>query len=386
MWVKDPLPACPPIEAKPVTAPRARVIAFYLPQFHPIPENDAWWGNGFTEWTNVRGARPLFEGHDQPKIPSALGYYDLRDSQTRQAQAALAACHGVEGFCYWHYWFAGRRLLERPFEEVLRTGEPDFPFCLGWANESWTGAWRNEPYKIFLEQTYPGKDDERAHFNSLLRAFQDSRYIKVDGKPLLYIYRPLKIPESQKLFERWRLWASREGLPGLYIVGKNMFDYNEATHLGLDACVLEPLGVRFSRSALIDRFTGVYWSVLKRMSWGGPRVQDYSNLTELFAPNLTKTNMHAFPCVYPNWDNTPRVGRRGLVLHNSTPEAFSIHLEAALQAVASRAPDHRLVFIKSWNEWGEGNYMEPDSRHGLAYLQALRQRLFMDTQKLTRDS
>jgi hypothetical protein len=363
--------SAPPGQIEP-QAPRARVIAFYLPQFHRIPENDAWWGEGFTEWTNVRRARPLFEGHEQPKRPAELGYYDLLSPEVRSAQARMAASHGIEGFCYWHYWFAGRRLLERPFEEVLRTGEPSLPFCLGWANESWTGSWRNEPYRIFLEQTYPGPKDNRAHFDFLLRAFRDPRYIKVDGKPLLYIYRPLKIPHSQALFETWRRWAMAEGMPGLFIVGKNMFDYRDPSSLGLDGCVVEPLGVRFSNSRYRDLATGLLWSVRNRLSWGGPRVIEYQEATKWLRPQFEDLGAECFPCAYPNWDNTPRVGKRGLVLNRSTPEAFGSHLEMAVQSVAMRPTDHRLVFLKSWNEWGEGNFLEPDLANSKSYLTMLK--------------
>jgi hypothetical protein len=355
----------------PAPSRRARIIAFYLPQFHPIPENDAWWGKGFTEWTNVTAARPLFPGHVQPKRPTVLGMYDLREPEVRWAQAELARAHGVEGFCYWHYWFAGRRLLEKPFQEVLQTGEPNFPFCLGWANESWTGAWKNQPSKILLEQTYPGTADARAHFDFLLSAFSDNRYIKVDGKPLLYIYRPLKIPNSRELFEKWRDWAIYEGFPGLFIVGKNIFDFRDGMARGLDGVVMEPLGVRFSAHRTLDLAGRWIWGIRNRLHFGGPRVVSYQSIIHHLRPTLDHANIECFPCVYPNWDNTPRVGRRGLVLSNPTPESFSEHLEDAIHCVEGRTAQHRLVFLKSWNEWGEGNYVEPDSEHGEAYLKKI---------------
>ena len=165
----------------------ARLIAFHLPQFHPIPENDEWWGKGFTEWTNTGKAKPLFPGHDQPKVPTDLGYYDLRLPEARKAQADLARKYGVEGFCYYHYWFGGKRLLERPVNEIIASGEPDFPFCLCWANESWTGIWHGAPRRMLMEQTYPGEADHRAHFEYLLTAFRDKRYITVDGRPRFVI-------------------------------------------------------------------------------------------------------------------------------------------------------------------------------------------------------
>ena len=193
-----------------------RTIAFYLPQFHPVPENDAWWGKGFTEWTNVARATPLFEGHYQPHVPADLGFYDLRLPEAREAQAALARQYGIEGFCYYHYWFGnGRRILERPFDEVLASGKPDLPFCLCWANQSWSGVWYGAPNRILLEQTYPGDDDARAHFALLLKALNDPRYIRVDGKPLLLIFDVARLPAPSHLTRLWRQCAEEAGLPGL---------------------------------------------------------------------------------------------------------------------------------------------------------------------------
>ena len=196
----------------------ARLIAFYLPQFHPIPENDLWWGPGFTEWTNVAKAKPLFRRHYQPRLPADLGFYDLRVPEVRAAQAKLARDSGIEGFCYWHYWFAGKRLLERPFSEVLNSGEPDYPFCLGWANESWSGIWHGAPNRILMEQTYPGTWDYERHFYAVLDAFQDARYIRVRNKPLFVIYRPLEIPKCPAFIEQWQTLASKNGLDGIHFV------------------------------------------------------------------------------------------------------------------------------------------------------------------------
>ncbi|MHB8498177.1 MAG: glycoside hydrolase family 99-like domain-containing protein, partial [Acidimicrobiales bacterium] len=193
------------------------VLAHYLPQFHPIPENDAWWGPGFTEWTNVVKARPLFRGHVQPHAPSVLGYYDLRLPEVREAQAELARLHGVTGFCYWHYWFAGRQLLERPFSEVLATGSPDFPFCLAWANQSWSGVWHGAPDRILIEQTYPGPDDDVRHFDLLRRAFEDPRYVTLSGQPVLFVYKPADLPEPARFVERWQKMAHDAGFGGLYL-------------------------------------------------------------------------------------------------------------------------------------------------------------------------
>ncbi len=198
-----------------------RVIAFYLPQFHPIPENDLWWGPGFTEWTNVARARRFYPGHYQPRLPGELGFYDLRLPETREAQAVLAADYGLSAFCYWHYWFGGgRRLLERPFDEVLQSGSPDFPFCLGWANQTWSGIWHGAPSRVLIEQTYPGESDYRAHFETVLPAFKDPRYVRIDGRPLFLVYDPTDLPEPQRFLDLWRGWAADEGLPGIFFVGR----------------------------------------------------------------------------------------------------------------------------------------------------------------------
>ncbi len=354
---------------------RARVIAFYLPQFHPVAENDLWWGKGFTEWTNVAKARPLFKGHEQPNIPADIGFYDLRLPETRFQQAQMAKNHGVEGFCYWHYWFAGRRLLERPFQEVLSTGDPDFPFCLGWANETWTGVWNGEPKRVLIEQTYPGEMDDRAHFEYLLTAFKDRRYITVDGKPLLVIYKPLNVPDAKKRFDFWRGLACEAGLKGLHIIGTNMLDFDDADRLGLDGAMISTLGVISSSNQLINKTKRVAWGVQRRLSIGGPRVIQYQEAIKHLVPDLTKFKFPTYPTVFPNWDHTPRMGTKGVVLQNSTPELFETHMRNAIEVVSNRTEEHRIVFLKSWNEWAEGNYMEPDRKWGRAYLEALKRAL-----------
>jgi lipopolysaccharide biosynthesis protein len=195
---------------------KVRIIAFYLPQFHPTPENDEWWGKGFTEWTNVVKTKPLYKGHYQPRIPTELGFYDLRLPEARKAQADMAREYGIGGFAYWHYWFGGRRILERPFNEMLKSGEPDFPFCLAWANHTWTGVWVGLSDKILIEQSYPGQDDYINHFYAVLAAFKDTRYIKVDNKPLFYIYNPNDIPDCTEFIRIWNSLAKENGLEGIY--------------------------------------------------------------------------------------------------------------------------------------------------------------------------
>lgn len=344
----------------------ARVIAFYLPQFHPIPENDLWWGAGFTEWTNAAKTRPLFRGHYQPHVPSDLGFYDLRLPETRAAQAELARDHGVEAFCYYHYWFAGRRLLERPFDEVLATGEPDFPFCLCWANASWTGVWHGNPGRVLMEQSYPGKEDYEAHFDFLLKAFRDPRYVTVDGKPLFIVYKPRDVPNVREVSLFLRELAQKAKLPGLYLVGVSHRDrWRPDTH-GFDAAVVQRL----------PGLTGhIPWDIpLLRLKarLGGHRITiyDYRDLLDGFVPERTCEEAY-LPCIIPCWDNTPRSGMSGLVIRNSEPELFRQSVRKAVRNVSGKRPEHRLVFLKSWNEWAEGNYVEPDRRYGDAYLRAL---------------
>jgi len=351
---------------------KARVIAFYLPQFHPIPENNNWWGAGFTEWTNVARAKPLFKGHEQPRLPADLGFYDLRLEEVRCAQAEMARAHGVEGFCYWHYWFGGHRLLERPFNEVLASGKPDFPFCLGWANESWTGVWNNEPSRMLMEQTYPGEADDKAHFDCLLQAFRDHRYIKVDDKPLLFIYKPLKLPDAKARLNKWREWALQAGLKGLYILGNSQLDVKDPGSLGLDGVVVTTLGVITTENKYLNYAKWFYWGDKKKLHLGGPRTIEYREAIKHLIPDFSEFKYDAYPCAYPNWDTSPRSGRRALVLTGSTPELFKEHLQAAVTAVADRDPQKKIVFLKSWNEWAEGNYVEPDAKWGHAYLDVIK--------------
>lgn len=350
----------------------ARLIAFYLPQFHPISENDRWWGKGFTEWTNTAKARPMFRGHYQPRVPADLGFYDLRLPEARLAQAELAQEYGVEAFCYYHYWFAGKRVLERPFNEVLRSGEPDFPFCLCWANMTWTGIWHGCPGRVLIEQTYPGVEDHRAHFRELLPAFSDRRYLTVEGKPLFLIYQPTQIPDVGEFLELWRSMAVAAGLPGLHVVailhnGNLAWD---ARQHGFDASIKQNLPlVRSKRVSWRQPLRKLlHYYQIKR---GLPTVYRHQDVLLEMLPD-ERSHAHTYPCLLPNWDNTPRSGPNGLVLHESSPELFRVQVRKSLGIVASLPPERKLVFVKSWNEWAEGNYLEPDIKFGRGYLEVLR--------------
>ena len=349
-----------------------RLIAFYLPQFHPIPENDEWWGKGFTEWTNVAKARPLYSGHYQPRLPADLGFYDLRVPETRALQAEMARNSGIEAFCYYRYWFGGKQLLQRPLEEVVQLGEPDFGFCVCWANQTWTGIWHGSPNRILIEQTYPGDDDHRAHFESLLPAFRDRRYTTVDGKPVFVIYRPMELPETHRTVDLWQDMARKAGLSGLHLIGVNEDPNWKPQDYGFDASITPRLPPRrgwVPRRKMLKWFKQKY-EILR----GYPTIYDYEKASESFLPESLDATV-SYPCVFPNWDNTARSGKNGLVLHDSTPELFRRHLTKAISMTEGVAPDRRLIFLKSWNEWAEGNYLEPDRRFGMRYLEVIREEL-----------
>lgn len=362
----------------------ARVIAFYLPQFHPIAENDRYWGKGFTEWTNLTKAQPLFAGHRQPKLPADLGFYDLRLPEVREAQATLAREAGVEAFCYWHYWMGGgKRLLERPLTEVLSSGKPNYPFCLAWANESWTGKWHGVEDDIIVEQRYPGASDYRAHFECVLPAFRDPRYLRVNRLPLFIVYHPARLPIPLQFVETWRRLAVENGLPGLYILGMEHagWPFRDCGFDGrLEWTPHNLIGPyqRRERERWQSRLTFRAWRRLfgQDLPWGKPlsirqpQICDYPQAVALY-PQSTLPH-HEYPTVISNWDNTPRCGRRGLILEGDTPDAYATWLEKAVARVRHRPLEERLVFVKSWNEWAEGNFLEPDMEFGHGYLDATR--------------
>jgi hypothetical protein len=348
-----------------------RLIAFYLPQFHPIPENDHWWGKGFTEWTNVVRGRPLFHGHYQPHLPADLGFYDLRLPETRGSQAELAAAHGIEGFCYWHYWFNGQRLLERPFNEVLASGEPKFPFCLAWANETWSRRWLGEDRHILMKQAYAPRDDLN-HIRWLITAFSDPRYIRVAGRPLFVVYRPRDLPGSKRTTDVFRAECIRQGLPEPYLLGADAHCLGvDCRSLGFDGTlVFEPQlgalpGFRSERASLAKLRRNLALRVLSARL----KIYDYTTARNFMAQRQRDFPVH--PCILVGWDNTPRRGQNGIVLVNSTPDRFEAALREAVTSIADKPPEHRLVFLNAWNEWAEGNHLEPDQKYGCAYLDAI---------------
>lgn len=361
---------------------KVRSLAFYLPQYHPIPENDIWWGKGFTEWSNVTKAKPLFRDHYQPHLPADLGFYDLRLSEVRQAQAELAKSYGISGFCYYHYWFNGKRLLERPFNDVLSSGKPNFPFCLCWANETWSRRWLGEERDILQKQTYSAEDD-RNHIRWLIQAFCDPRYIRIQGRPLFLIYRPLDLPEPLRTIETFKDECVRHGLPEPYFLGVDShrpgFNFQQ---IGFDSTlVFEPqLGAlpnfmddRPTLSKLINNSKlGVFSPKLK--------IYDYSAARQLMQSRQRDFPTH--PCIFVSWDNTPRRGKNGIVMINASPAKFEEGLSEMVNSVIDKPVDERLVFINAWNEWAEGNHLEPDLKHGTEYLAAVKRVVTQSVQEV----
>jgi lipopolysaccharide biosynthesis protein len=370
-----------------MTAESVRAIAFYLPQFHPIPENDAWWGKGFTDWTNVANAKPAFKGHYQPHLPADLGFYDLRLPEARQAQADLAREYGIHGFCYYHYWFKGRRLLERPFNEVLNSGKPDFPFCLCWANESWTRLWDGQEQEILMAQNY-NEEDDLNHIRWLAGAFRDPRYIRVHGRPLFLVYRLSRLPDPERTVEIWRNEARRLGVGDIFICNVESFgaEHGLAPQYNLDGAVefapdvkeislrqqANKLTHKLSRRPRIQRIATVLGLAQPWLSKHG--VYSYAELMNnmLAKPNPTYLR---FRCVTPGWDNAARRQMGATILNGSTPELYHHWLAAAAQKAKRVNKDEPIVFINAWNEWAEGNHLEPCQKWGHAYLQATRNAL-----------
>jgi lipopolysaccharide biosynthesis protein len=359
---------------------KARVIAYYLPQYHPIPENNEWWGPGFTEWTNVAKAKPLFPGHNQPNIPADLGFYDLRNSETRELQAALAKEAGIEGFCYWHYWFGnGRQLLERPFDEVVKSGKPDYPFCVGWANEAWKAkVWSEDKYKkdkTLIDQLYPGDEDNELHFYSLQQAFLDKRYIRVDQKPFFLIYKPLQFSKLNEFIKQWNELARSTGLSdGFYFVGQidSIDQKQQLEDIGFDAVTFTP---RIASIFLKQKGLAYLFKKIKRKLFSHPLLISYEDASEDFVIEEEDSIENVIPSIIPNWDHSPRSNNNALVLHESTPDLFRKNIIEALKAVEKKLPEHKIIILKSWNEWGEGNYIEPDLKFGKQYLEVLQKEL-----------
>lgn len=353
----------------------AKVLAFYLPQFFPNEFNNKWYGLGFTEWTNVGKAKPLYRGHNQPRVPADLGYYDLRVPEVAEQQAELAREAKVFGFAYWHYWWSGKMLLNEPAERMLRTGKPDFPFMFAWANEDWyKKLWNGDKSNdiLLMEQSYPGEEDNLAHFNYCLPFFKDKRYITFDGRPIFMIYRPTHFKDVSLFIKQWNDLIKSEGVAdSFYFIGMSYNDneYDTLKELGFD-CVSPQHNLRTPISggtrwetikAGVQQFLGQHFNTL--------RTVDYSRYPQTIWKDDVDSREDIAPQLIPNWDNTPRAGRRGLVYQNATPEVFGKAADVLMKGIKNKK--NKLVFLKSWNEWAEGNYMEPDLEFGRGFLNSL---------------
>jgi lipopolysaccharide biosynthesis protein len=365
-----------------MTEQNIKAIAFYLPQYHPIPENDEWWGNGFTEWTNVTKAKPLFEEHYQPHLPADLGFYDLRLPEARQAQADLAREYGIYGFCYYHYWFNGKRLLERPFQEVLESGKPDFPFCLCWANENWTRVWDGGSKSILMKQEYTEEGD-REHIRFLIPAFQDDRYIKIKGKPLFLVYRAKQIPDALTTTSIWREEVKKAGFEDIFLCRVESYS-GELSHIppnqmGFDAAVEFHPDHRYLEKRLKQ---SKIWGLARKLNLSSRaykenRICDYASVVATILSNSTLPHYPFFPCVTPMWDNSARRKVYATILSGSTPELYEHWLQAMIERALSNQSgnDEKFVFINAWNEWAEGNHLEPCQKWGRQYLEATQRAL-----------
>ena len=371
-----------------------KIIAFYLPQFHNIPENDEWWGDGFTEWVNVKAAKPLFEGHQQPKVPLNDNYYNLLDDNVKIWQAKIAKEHGVYGFCYYHYWFSGKMLLEKPMEQMLKNKAVDIPYCISWANETWTKAWVNDEKKVLILQKYGEKDEWKQHFDYLLPFFKDDRYIKENNKPLFIIYRPEVVECLNEMLDYWNQLAIENGFDGMCFAYQTInmditngsdtsrFDYdiefqpsyarfdmsNQKSKLAVLKKIRRNVAKWFEKKFGIDLLR--YTSPMMARKLLHTNGIDYSEAWETILARKPISNK-CIPGAFAAWDNTPRHKERGWVYTNNTPEIFEKYLEK--QIVRARDVYHKdMIFMYAWNEWAEGGYLEPDEEHGYAYLDAIR--------------
>lgn len=369
---------------------RIKPIAIHLPQFHPTPENDEWWGKGFTEWTNVAKAKPLFEGHYQPHLPSDLGFYDLRLEEARLAQEALAKQYGIHGFCYYHYWFNGKRILNEPVDRKLKNQKEDLPFMLCWANENWTRRWDGQDQEVLMQQDYSAEDDI-AHLRHLIPYFKDSRYIKVNGKPVFIVYKPFLFPNPAETAKRWREVAAEHGLE-LYLC-HTVFGYAKGWDTlleGFDAAIdFEPFGVR--RKNVFNEIESIRQNSID-LTWParirrkikrtiGMKAEplhpvlnklDYEFMTKNIK-SLKDFPFKMFPNLVPGWDNTSRrKNNPTLLLDNTTPELFEQWLVNLTTDFEPYSEDESFLFINAWNEWAEGNHLEPCVKWGTTYLEKIK--------------
>ncbi|MCA4015308.1 glycoside hydrolase family 99-like domain-containing protein [Vibrio vulnificus] len=343
-----------------------KIFAFYLPQFHEIPENNEWWGEGFTEWVNVKSAKALFTGHNQPRTPLNNNYYDLKNSEVMASQAAMARKYGVDGFCFYHYWFGGKQLLQKPLLALLENKNIDVEFCLSWANEPWARTWDGRDKDVLMPQQYGGKKDWKSHFLYLVQFFKDPRYTKIDGKPMLLIYKSKDIPNFDEMLEYWDTLAAQYGfVDGLHIVETMGGKQSEPVSTLSSAVVEFEPSLSLGKGAdkafwLINKFKMVLNKGLYRFNFNSVAKISVSR-------NVKYGNKKRYLGCFPGWDNTPRKGIKGVVFERSSPENFENYLASQIRKSESES----IVFINAWNEWAEGAYLEPDIVSGYSYLESV---------------
>ncbi len=373
-----------------------KLVALYFPQLHAIPENDEWWGKGFTDWVNVKKAEPQFKDHFQPRVPLDKRYYDQSQMETLKWQISLAMQYGVHGFCHYHYWFDGKQLLETPTNMMLESKELDFPFCLAWANETWSRRWDGQDHHILQEQTHrPDREMWERHFNYLFRAWSDKRAIRIDDKPVFLIYRPHRIEQIGDMFEFWRGLAQQRGLPGLYFVAMKQYEYPIPELLKyFDASMhFQPFEALYSPDYDSDNKAVVRPDLAMRLLRRLPeRIRvflravldsrlptltfyDYEKVWKQIIKVERDGGKPTFPGAFVDWDNTARYGNRARIFSGASPERFAYWFKQLVQVTARRPAPENLIFLNAWNEWAEGTYLEPDTRYGYRYLEAVRDAL-----------
>lgn len=356
-----------------------KIIAFYLPQFHETAENNAWWGQGFTEWINVKKAKPLYEGHEQPKTPLHRNYYNLLDETVQIWQARLAKQYGIYGFCYYHYWFHGKLLIEKPMERMLDNPAVDIPFCISWANEPWTRTWTGKNREVLMPQEYGDREDWEAHLQYLLPFFRDYRYIKMDRKPVLLLYRANQIKNVEQMAAYWNERLIHLGMGGIYLVETLSGNQTKPCMKQSDAAVrMEPMLTVKKDLPFFLRWKKHMISRWKLWRWGILDVVDYDVTWETILRRNETGEKTCYLGGFPGWDNSPRRHEKGMIVDGASPEKFGRYLQRQLER--SEKEKKEFLFLNAWNEWGEGAYLEPDETDGYGYLEAV-QRAIQETEK-----
>ena len=370
-----------------------KIIAMYFPQFHEIAENSQWWGNGFTDWNNVKEGTPQFDGHYQPRVPLNGNYYDQSELSTIQWQIELAKKYGIYGFCHYHYWFDGKQLLEKPTDLMLANKELDFPFCLSWANETWSRRWDGRDNEILIEQTHPAnKESWKKHFDYLIHFWKDSRAIKVEGKPVFIIYRPQYINNINEMIEYWQTLARGSGLLGIYIIHQQSFELpNHKILKSFDAVFhFQPAmaiqsqrkkSLLLSKLSLLKVFRLLpekiqdFIRAKKTKLRGKVSIYDYDSIWQSIINLEPEPNLTTYPGCFVDWDNAARYKNRATVYYEASPKRFEYWLTKLLDTISVRKLPENFIFLNAWNEWSEGAYLEPDEKYQYAYLDAIKSAL-----------